>query len=315
MHPVARGGRVSAMTPRDATWGTPERRPSAPAVRAALPEATSAREAECVTPWARLRVAAASVRGADRRVNEDAHSEVDRIATLVVVADGVGGGAEAARASRELVVRLHAALDRAVADTESIRHALLMADRAIARSIATRGEATGASTVVLAKAIDRSLAHWLVAWVGDCRAWRVRAGDGPAEPLTVDDTYRNLAEATPRGGSPDDPARMVGNGAVDLPNVRCVALEPGERIVLASDGVHKHVDERELAQAIRGDGPLAPRCHAVVDLARRHGSRDDATVLVVERAKRDLLQSVRRIAGAVLAAIAVGAVLWWSGGP
>jgi protein phosphatase len=108
---------------------------------------------------------------------------------------------------------------------------------------------------------------------------------------------------------------MVGNGAVDLPNVRCVALEPGERIVLASDGVHKHVDERELALALRGDGPLAPRCHAVVDLAHRHGSRDDATVLVVERAKRDLARSARRIAGAVLAAIAVGAVLWWSGGP
>jgi len=306
---------VSAVTPRDATWGAPERKVPAPAIRAALPEMTSAREAECATPWATLRVAAASACGADRRVNEDAHSEVERATTLAVVADGVGGGAEAARASRELVVRLHAALDRVVADTANIRHALLMADRAIARSIATRGEATGASTVVLAKAIDRSLAHWLVAWVGDCRAWRVRAGDEPAELLTVDDTYRNLAEAPPRGGSPDDPARMVGNGAVDMPNVRCVALEPGERIVLASDGVHKHVDERELAQAIRGDGPLAPRCHAVVDLARRHGSRDDATVLVVERAKRDPLQSARRIAGAVLAAVAVGAVLWWSGGP
>ncbi|HEY8242506.1 MAG TPA: protein phosphatase 2C domain-containing protein [Casimicrobiaceae bacterium] len=303
------------MTPRDATWGAPGRRAAAPAVRALLPETTSAREAECRTPWAKLRVAVASARGADRRVNEDAHTEVDRAATLVVVADGVGGGAEAARASRELVVRLHSALDGAVADAASIRHALLMADRAIARSIATRGEATGASTVVLAKAIDRSLAHWLVAWVGDCRAWRVRAGDEPAELLTVDDTYRNLAEAPPPGGSPDDPARMVGNGAVDLPNVRCVALEPGERIVLASDGVHKHVDERELALALRGDGPLAPRCHAVVDLAHRHGSRDDATVLVVERAKRDLARSARRIAGAVLAAIAVGAVLWWSGGP
>ncbi|MFI4925818.1 MAG: PP2C family protein-serine/threonine phosphatase, partial [Vicinamibacteria bacterium] len=250
------------MTPRDATWGAPERRAAAPAVRALLPETTSAREAECRTPWAKLRVAVASARGADLRVNEDAHTEVDRAATLAVVADGVGGGAEAARASRELVVRLHSALDGAVADAASIRHALLMADRAIARSIATRGEATGASTVVLAKAIDRSLAHWLVAWVGDCRAWRVRAGDEPAELLTVDDTYRNLAEAPPPGGSPDDPARMVGNGAVDLPNVRCVALEPGERIVLASDGVHKHVDERELALTLRGDGPLAPRCHA-----------------------------------------------------
>jgi len=304
------------MTPRDASWGRAGRQEPAPVGRALLlPESTTAREAESATPWGRLRIGAASARGAERRVNEDAHSEVDRASTLVVVADGVGGGAEAARASRELCARLHGALDRGAADAATVRHALLMADRAIARSIASRGEATGASTVVLAKAVDRSLRHWLVAWVGDCRAWRLRPGDERAELLTVDDTYRNLAEATPRGGSPDDPARMVGNGAVDLPNVRCVALDPGDRIVLASDGVHKHVDERELAQAMRGAGPLAPMCHAVVDLARRHGSRDDATVLVVERAKRDLMRSARRIAGAVLAAIAVGAVLWWSGGP
>ena len=302
------------MTPRDATWGGAGRRTPPPAGRASLPEATSAREAECATPWARLRIAAASARGADRRVNEDAHSEVDRATTLVVVADGVGGGAEAARASRELCVRLHGALDRAGADAPGVRQALLVADRAIARSIAARGEATGASTVVLAKALDRSLARWLVAWVGDCRAWRLRPGDGRAELLTVDDTYRNLAEVPPRGGSPDDPARMVGNGAVDLPNVRCVTLERGERLVLASDGVHKHVDERDLALTLSERGPLAPRCRAVVDLARRQGSRDDATVLVVERAKRDLARSARRIAFAVLVAIAVGAVLWWSGG-
>ena len=31
--------------------------------------------------------------------------------------------------------------------------------------------------------------------------------------LTCDDTFRHLGEPPPPGGAPDDPARMVGNGA------------------------------------------------------------------------------------------------------
>src|SRR5437879_1075020 len=73
------------------------------------------------------------------------------------------------------------------------------------------------------------LSRWLVAWVGDCRVYRVGAADHEAaELLTRDDTYRHLDEASPPGGSPDDPARMIGNGAVDAPNVRQVDLRGGE---------------------------------------------------------------------------------------
>ena len=74
-----------------------------------------------------------------------------------------------------------------------------------------------------ARGDGRLLSRWLIAWVGDCRIYRVRAAhDEPAELLTRDDTYGHLGEEPPPGGSPDDPARMVGNGAVD-------ASERGER--------------------------------------------------------------------------------------
>jgi hypothetical protein len=81
------------------------------------------------------------------------------------------------------------------------------------------------------------LSRWLIAWVGDCRIYRLRAThDEPAELLTRDDTYRHLGEAPPPGGSPDDPARMVGNGAIADPNVASVQLGDGEMLVLCSDG-------------------------------------------------------------------------------
>ena len=62
------------------------------------------------------------------------------------------------------------------------------------------------------------------------------------ELLTRDDTFGHLDELPPRGGSPDDPARMVGNGATSGANVALHGLACGDLLALCSDGVHKYVD-------------------------------------------------------------------------
>jgi serine/threonine protein phosphatase PrpC len=234
---------------------------------------------------AHLEVAAASCRGRRHDVNEDAHSALGGRTPVFVVADGVGGGAMAARASRELVRLVHRALDDAAADAQTIRSALLVADREVARMIATHTDAAGAATVALCASVDEASTRWLVAWVGDCRVYRVKArGDGDAQALTRDDTYRHLCELPPPGGSPDDPARMIGNGAVADPNVIEATLGDGEMLVLLTDGVHRLVRARDIARLVGGgSAPLARRCTQLVALARARGSVDDATALVVHR--------------------------------
>jgi serine/threonine protein phosphatase PrpC len=159
-------------------------------------------------------------------------------------------------------------------------------------------------------------ATWLVAWVGDCRAYVLdRRGD--VKRVTRDDTYRNLGEAPPPGGSPDDPARMIGNGAVSTPNVTRVRLDWDAMLVLASDGVHRFVDEAAIARYLRDEAPLARRCQRIVDAARANGSEDDATVLVVHRRREPRTRIARRgaAAAAVLlaAAAAFGAMHWHEG--
>ena len=55
--------------------------------------------------------------------------------------------------------------------------------------------------------------------------------------------------------------------------------------MLCSDGVHKHLQARDIARVLRrGTVPLARRCTRLLALARARGSTDDATVLVVHRA-------------------------------
>lgn len=220
-------------------------------------------------------------------VNEDAHSPLGRSSRLFVVADGVGGGAVAALASRELVSKLHACLDAGPLEAPALSQALLDADAHVKRRAALETDAPAAATVAMCA--RQSASSWLIAWVGDCRIYRVRThARRPAQLLTRDDTYRELNEPPPPGGSPDDPARMVGNGAVGRPNVRTVELRRGEMLALCSDGVHKHIDAAEVAQGLHAALPLAQRCGKLVELARARGSRDDATLLVVRREPRPI---------------------------
>ena len=105
-------------------------------------------------------------------------------------------------------------------------------------------------------------------------------GDRGIELLTRDDTYAQLNETPPEGSSADDPARMVGNGAMSGANVALHELARGELLALCSDGVHKHLDDLDWERVLRQPLPLARRCERLITLARRHGSADDATVLL-----------------------------------
>jgi protein phosphatase len=295
---------LNGVTPRD---------PATPPWRGPRPLSTARDYCVRATPWVRLEAAAASAPGRRRSVNEDWYSTLDGAAPLFVVADGVGGGAMAARASRELVSQLHASLDHRTIDAAAIRNALLRADREVGRSIAHHTRASGAATVALCAGIGATLSRWRIGWVGDCRVYRIgaRAGE-PAELLTVDDTYCQLREVPPPGGSSEDPARMVGNGAVHEPNVDQVSLGRGEMLVICSDGVHKHVGPDDIARVLRGSVPLARRCWQLLALARARGSTDDATVLVLHRERRPSLVAravLGLLACAGLAAAVVAALM------
>ncbi len=237
----------------------------------------------------RLEAAAFSACGLHHGTNEDTHSPLCGDGRLFAVADGVGGGAEPDLASRELVAHLHEQLGDgtrplAPGDAQRVTAAVLDADRAIAAAIARITPHPGAATAALCAPVDAAAANWLVAWVGDCRVYRW-SGEVPRtiECLTRDDTFGELGEPPPPGGSRDDPARMVGNGATHGANCGLHALPHDSLLAICSDGVHKHLESSDWCRVLSLPLPLTARCEALVVLARERGSADDATVLLVER--------------------------------
>ncbi len=220
-------------------------------------------------------VGGASTQGTARPRNEDAWGH--RLGAAFALADGMGGrpdGATAANAS------VDALLDALAAD--SIDWAGVAARANTAVNAATSG---GGSVVVALRvgAEGTSVFH-----LGDARAYRLR--NGLSEPLTRDHTVAEMmADAGIRrrdsGLRERELAAVTGWLGDDTTwfgfDVCELTVLAGDRIVLCSDGVHRHVSPTgwSLSAEIGGAGDAA---EFLVETARRAGSTDDSTAVVID---------------------------------
>jgi serine/threonine protein phosphatase PrpC len=237
-----------------------------------------------------LEAAFASETGVVHDANEDCciHAPSAEAPVFCAVADGVGGGAHGDVASHALIGHCAAAPRKIYRDPEKIVEWLRRGDAVVRTAIARRTDRPGASTLAAAWFLSAGRAH--LVHVGDCRAYRLRPRRGGSyriEPLTADQTYANLSQPPPAGAGPDDPARMVGVGAVGTPPVRRVDLREGELLLLCSDGLHKFVSDDALAalagSELRSGADLKQVCRSLARAARQNGSHDDVSVLLVRR--------------------------------
>ena len=168
---------------------------------------------------------------------------------------------------------------------------LARADSQVREAIARRGAQSGAATLAAAWFPSQGTAYLLN--VGDCRVYQLRPhvndnrGRYAIEQLTVDQTYASFAQQPPPNGKPDDPARMVGTGAVGVPPVVKAQIRQRELLLLCSDGVHKFVSDEQIAEVVGGGlgkgRSLNSICNALVRAAKKNGSHDDASALLVLR--------------------------------
>jgi PPM family protein phosphatase len=236
-------------------------------------------------------VAAITDTGLVRRRNEDAWLW-DRPAPqvwLYAVADGLGGLAAGEVASRKALAALRDAIGAQLADGAEPGGGVLVegfaaAHRAVSAHRRDHSLEKMGTTLVTALVVGGT-AH--LGHVGDSRAYLLRAG--ALEGLTEDHSLvRSLVrkglvtrDAARRHGLANVLERAVGMDPVGDPDLREVAVEPGDRLLLCSDGVWNELDEDELALIL---GATDPRevCRDLLAAVHRRGARDNLTAIVVD---------------------------------
>ncbi len=234
-----------------------------------------------------LRAAAWSETGTRHPDNEDSWRIVAPQGSPVFcgVADGVGGGSRGDVASAALMDYCSRFDDIRLADNHSLAEWFKASDSVVREQLQRYSDKPGAATMVGAWWLGKQ--QWRVIHVGDCRAYvfsRNQQG-WQLQQLTQDQNYQRLGLSPPGGGSPDDPARMVGVNVMGNPEITELNLPPAHYLLLCSDGLHKFVDEEVLlelvSQGVENRIDETITCRLLVNAAKQAGSHDDVTALLI----------------------------------
>jgi PPM family protein phosphatase len=120
--------------------------------------------------------------------------------------------------------------------------------------------------------------------VGDSRLYRLRAGE--LNLLTRDQTL--YQQALDEGITEHLPPRnmllqAIGPYATVKPEIKLQAMQTGDILLLCTDGLHESVSYEKIAEVMANSSAinLAPACDELIALAKKHGGRDNITVVML----------------------------------
>jgi protein phosphatase len=219
-----------------------------------------------------------------------------RLATIMLVADGVGGSAAGSRASRiaaEAVTRYVASSLRCYHTAgnatdgefeETLRAAALEAHETVRGEAAAVPEQAGMATTL---SLGIVVWPWMyVVQVGDSRCYLYK--NGVLRQLTRDQTYaQDLVErgVFSREDAKTSPLSHVLSSAIGateaLPEITRVDVrERGSVILVCTDGLTKHVTDAEIAAHLGAMESAEQVARALVALALARGGTDNVTLVV-----------------------------------
>jgi PPM family protein phosphatase len=215
-------------------------------------------------------------------------NEFSRKGRLAVIADGMGGEEGGEIASRLVVDTVRDTYFLRPEDDPhaSLVRAFIAAHRAILDFVRERPDLKDMGTTCTAVALTNGQAHF--GHIGDSRLYLIRGAS--ISQLTHDHTAVNrLIEQgviTPEEAD-THPQRHVLTAALNArPGVSAdfspepVSLQPGDVLVLCTDGLWGQVTDEELLATVRNHAPTQA-CKELVQLARARGGPDNITVQIL----------------------------------
>lgn len=247
---------------------------------------------------------AASDRGSVRERNEDYYGIyapktdelVEALGVLAVVSDGMGGHLSGAAASKTAVETLGEAYFEgtegaapaalAASPVNRLKWAFLEANRQVFEKVGDgRNGMAGTTCTAVVLLPDRAV----VGHAGDSRAYLLRGES--IRQLTEDHSV--VGEMVRKGVLSKEDAqrhphrnvitRAMGlRGSLEVDIEDSIAIAPGDRVLICSDGLFSMIGEDEIAR-IAAKGNPEKACQKLVKRAKDAGGADNITVVIAER--------------------------------
>ena len=200
----------------------------------------------------------------------------------MAVADGLGGHAAGDVASATAIDALRQ-YDRAVEPDQlagNLGHAVSDINAALRRQTTANPALARMGTTLVALAWSGSSA--VVANVGDSRVYLLRAG--ALAQVTEDHVYGSLVSAASSVPNlPEKLARFL-DGRTDgrSPDLTPIALKPGDRVLLCSDGLSSFVAHAVIENVLIDRTSADEVVDRLVQLALDAGGPDNVTAIIVD---------------------------------
>lgn len=235
-----------------------------------------------------LAFAGATHVGAVRSLNEDA---LLLGPPVFLVADGMGGHSRGEEASARVVEAFQPLVGAHLPVAAEVEQALTRA-RALVADIETNDpddeSDPGATMVSASYLVEGDRAYWLIAHVGDSRAylWTSAGLEQVTRDHSVVQELLDAGQLSPEAAArhPDRHVitRAIGSRGNAEAAYSLVPLARGQRLLLCSDGLTGEVSDRAIAMILSHTPSCAQAVGDLVEAAVNMGGRDNVTVVVVD---------------------------------
>lgn len=236
----------------------------------------------------KLEVAALTDIGCKRTNNEDCFG-YDLSSQIYVVCDGMGGLAAGEVASSTAVSELLQFFNQSAApgveSEQRLYRAILHANRLVCALAQSREDLHGMGTTLVSACVDD---HKLVIGnVGDSRAYFLR--NGQCVQITHDHSYiaeqvrKGVISVEEAGSSPLQSliTRAIGTAESVEPDIFTAAIQPGDMVLLTTDGLTRYADSEAIANLVLASSGLQSACQALIDTAKQQGAVDNVTCVLL----------------------------------
>lgn len=234
----------------------------------------------------------------DREYQQDAMFYQKGNGVIAAVCDGMGGlkgGEQASTQAINVLKQKFQHLDETDHVSSAFLEAAMEMDSVVAELRGEDGERLRAGTTVVATYVKNGELYWLS--IGDSKIYIIRHGQ--MQCVTVPHTYGEWRQRNgPVAGNQAENVKeealisFVGMEGIRLAdyNEQPFFLQPGDVVLLCSDGLYKSLSEPEIMQiveACRND--FQQTAGALIDSALEYGKRplDNCTVIVMKYDEED----------------------------